>query len=285
MFSPGHILASAFAEHLAEGYCEVFGRRQPDHAPVIRTMAKLAIERIAGSDALYHDAGHTIVVTLVGQAILRGRILREAVTPEDWMHFTLATLLHDVGYLRGVCPGDRREQFVIDAAGELVTPPRGASDAYLAPWHIERGKIFVRHRCTAVEHLDPERLCRAIELTRFPVPEDGDHADTAGEAGLVRAADLIGQLADPDHSRKIASLFHEFSEIGLAAQLGYASPADVAERYPHFFWEKVEPFIGAAIEHLERTVEGRLWVALLYAHVFVEEHARARPGPSRGGNG
>ena len=29
----------------------------------------------------------------------------------------------------------------------MVDAPRGASDAFLAPYHIERGKIFVRHRC------------------------------------------------------------------------------------------------------------------------------------------
>src|SRR5262249_39835377 len=30
--------------------------------------------------------------------------------------------------------------------GNTVTPPRGASDAFLLPHHVERGKIFVRER-------------------------------------------------------------------------------------------------------------------------------------------
>ncbi len=165
--------------------------------------------------------------------------------------------------------------------GGTVAVPRGASDAFLTPYHVDRGKLFVRHRCAAIAGLDVDRLCRAIELTRFPVPEDGDHAETDTEAGLVRAADLIGQLADPDYPRRLGALFAEFQEIGIARQLGYANPADLAERYPGFFWGKVEPYLGPALEHLERTAEGRRWTAHLYAHVFVEEHKRQRPGPAR----
>ena len=66
----------------------------------------MALERIAGTDAVYHDVLHTLFVTDVGQAILRGRVMAQAVSPRDWLHFTAATLLHDIGYLRGVCPGD-----------------------------------------------------------------------------------------------------------------------------------------------------------------------------------
>ena len=36
------------------------------------------------------------------------------------------------------------------------------------------------------------------------------------------------------------------------------------------------------LQSIEKTAEGRLWVAQLYAHVFVEEHARGRLGPERG---
>jgi hypothetical protein len=170
---------------------------------------------------------------------------------------------------------------VIDAAGTMIDAPRGASDAFLAPYHVERGKIFVRHRCSMVPYLDADRIASAIELTRFPIPEDGDHEDTKSEPALVRAADLIGQLGDPNHSRKLNALFYEFAETGLASRFGYSSPADLAEQYPKFFWSKVEPFVGVALEHLERTVGGKQWIAQLYAHVFVEEHRLHRPGPQR----
>jgi hypothetical protein len=189
----------------------VFGRGEPDHAPVLRATAKLALERIAGSDAVYHDLFHTLFVTDVGQAILRGRAMVKPVSPANWLHFTAATLLHDIGYLRGICPGDQVGRYVIDAAGNTVSAPRGSTDAFLAPWHVERSQIFVRHRCACLPELNVKRLCRAIELTRFPVPEDGDYAETDSEAGLVRAADLIGQLADPAYLRKLARIIHRGS--------------------------------------------------------------------------
>jgi hypothetical protein len=225
---------------------------------------------------------HTLFVTDVGQAILKGRAMIKPVSRGDWLHFTAATLLHDIGYLRGICPGDSTGRYVIDAAGTTVTAPRGATDAFLAPWHVERAKIFVRHRCAALPELDVARLCRAIELTRFPVPEGDDHAETDGEAGLVRAADLIGQLADPAYPRKLGALYHELCETGVAERLGCRDPADLAEHYPGFFWSRVEPYVGPALRHLERSAAGRLWVAQLYAHVFVEEYARGRLGPERG---
>ena len=160
--------------------------------------------------------------------------------------------------------------------------PRGASDAGLTAHHVERSKIAVFERFATHEFVDAERVARAIELTRFPVPDDGDHAETATEAGLMRAADLIGQLGDPLYPRKLNALFHEFHEAGLCATLGYADPADLAERYPAFFWSKVEPVIGDAIRALDLTVEGRRWVANLYAHVFAIEHDRRRMGPHPG---
>jgi hypothetical protein len=127
--------------------------------------------------------------------------------------------------------------------------------------------------------IDGERIAGAIELTRFPVPADNDYAATDTEAGLVRAADLIGQLGDPLYPSKLNCLFHEFAEIGVNVKLGYASPADVAERYPRFFWSKVEPFVGDAIRHLELTMDGRRWVAQLYSNVFAIEHRRQHMGP------
>ena len=279
MLNPTEVLADALGNQLAAAYRRAFSGREPRYTEVIAEAAKLILERIGSSDALYHSAEHTAMVALVGQDILRGERLRRDVTAEDWLHFTLATLMHDIGYVRGVCRGDRRDAYVINATGETVSPPRGASDAFLAPWHVERSKIAVRERFENHPFIDSDRICGAIELTRFPVPEDEDYAGTDTEAGLLRAADLIGQLADPFYQRKLNALFHEFEEIGCNAQLGYASPADLADEYPRFFWSKVEPFIGDALGYLELTVEGRQWIANLYSNVFVVEHGRRRIGP------
>jgi hypothetical protein len=279
MINPTELLADALAARLAETYMRAFSRREPRYAEIIAEGAKLVLERIGLSDALYHSAEHTAFVTLVGQDILRGERLRRDVTPEDWLHFTLATLTHDIGYIRGICRDDRPGAYVIEPGGKIVSPPRGASDAFLGPWHVERSKIAVRERFAEHAFIDADRLCGAIELTRFPVPDDEDYVDTDTEAGLLRAADLIGQLADPFYPRKLNALFHELEETGCAARLGYVTPADVADQYPRFFWSKVEPFIGDALEYLELTVEGRQWIANLYCNVFEIEHGRRSMGP------
>src|SRR6185437_9427014 len=106
-------------------------------------------------------------------------------------------------------------------------------------YHVSRSKIFVLDRFASHALVDGARIARSIELTRFPVPDGDDHAETDTEAGLVRAADLIGQLGDPLYPRKLNALFHEFAEIGINEKLGYCSPADMVERYPHFYWSKV----------------------------------------------
>ena len=104
VFEPLVLVIEAFADRLGRNYRAVFGKGEPDHAPIIRATARLALERIAGTDAVYHDVLHTLFVADVGQSILRGRAMAKAVGPSDWLHFTAATLLHDIGYLRASAP-------------------------------------------------------------------------------------------------------------------------------------------------------------------------------------
>jgi len=284
MLNATTLLAEELGTRLSQVFLRTFGGLEPQIAALLDEAARLVVERLATSDALYHDAEHTALVTLVAQDILRGQRLRRNVTPEDWLHFIIAALAHDVGYLRNVCDGDHGDRQVIDAAGTTVILPRGASDAYLAPYHVSRSQMVVRQRLASYPMIDADRLARAIELTRFPVQDDDDHAETDTEAGLLRAADLIGQLGDPLNPRKLNALFHEFAEIGVNQRLGYVTPADVAERYPAFFWSKVEPYIGPAIRYIELTMEGRQSVAHLYSNVFALEHHRQHMGPQLTGN-
>jgi hypothetical protein len=282
VLNPTTLLADALGQSLSQVFLRTFGGQYPQVAALLDEAGRLVMERLAISDALYHNAEHTAMVTLVAQDILRGMRLRRTVSAEDWLHFIVSALTHDVGYVRGVCRGDDARQQVIDAAGGKISMPRGASDAFLSPYHVERSKIAVRERFSAHPLIDPERIARAIELTRFPVPDDGDHVETDTEAGLLRAADLIGQLGDPFYLRKLNALFHEFGETGVNAKLGYESPADLAERYPRFFWSKVKPYLDHALLHLDMTIEGRQWIAQLYSHVFAIEHHLPSMGPQAG---
>ena len=282
MLNTTSIVAEAVGEKLATTYRHYFGAREAHFATLLDAGARLLIERIATSDALYHDVEHTVLVTLVGQDILRGKLLYQPVQPDEWLHVMFALLCHDIGYVRGVCAADDEDSVVVDEEGGRLPLPRGVSDAYLAPYHVTRGKIFVRERCVDSEFLDGERLARAIELTRFPVPDGEDHRETGTEPGLVRAADLIGQLADPRYPQKLNALFYEFQETGTAKALGYSSPADLVDAYPKFYWATVEPYIGDAVRYLNLTSEGKQWVANLYSHVFAVEHRKPVRGPQAG---
>ena len=76
------------------------------------------------------------------------------------------------GMVRGVCEGDTEDSFIIIEAGDRCTPPRGASDAVLAPYHIDRAKIYAHQRFASSKFINEERIVEAIEMTRFPVPND-----------------------------------------------------------------------------------------------------------------
>jgi hypothetical protein len=278
MFNPIQVVIEAFVEQLQARYGQTYGTLEPSYPGIVGFIARLAMENIANSDAPYHDMNHTIMVTLVGQEILRGKHISEGgVTPRDWLHFIISLLCHDIGYVRGVCRGDRQGKYVCDAGGHLISLPHGATDASLTPYHVTRSKLFVRERFGKVSliPIDTMQIEANIEHTRFPVPEDEQHKSTADYPGLVRAADLIGQLADVNYLRKIPALFAEFRETGISEKLGFADPEDLRSAYPGFFWKAVNPYIADALAYLRLTQEGKFWIASLYSHVFSEEHRAA----------
>ncbi|ETX08347.1 MAG: metal-dependent phosphohydrolase [Candidatus Entotheonella gemina] len=273
MFNPTEILIEAFGERLEAAYWHTYGHLEPSYAGILAWAGHMALESIANSDALYHDVEHTIMVTLVGQEMLKGKHLREGgVTPRDWLHFIISLLCHDIGYVRGVCRADNDGAYTTGTERGMITLPPGATDASLTPYHIDRGKLFIRERFGGHQLIDAEVIAANIERTRFPVPDDSDHQGTDDYPGLVRAADLIGQLADPYHLRKFPALFYEFAETGTNERLGYKNPADLRDDYPAFYWNVVSRYIQKGLCHLRMTQEGKQWIANLYAHVFTVEH-------------
>ena len=168
-----------------------------DEAERLGALARTTIECIARSDALYHTYEHTMLVSMVGRDILRGRTLAHTVQPEDYIHLIVACLLHDIGFVRGVLSGDTKTEFVIDKNGRTVTLPRGASDASLAAHHVDRSKLFVFERLGKSTTIDAARVAAAIELTRFPPSPTSNSDQTGLEPRLVQAADLMGSLEIP----------------------------------------------------------------------------------------
>ena len=61
-----------------------FGSRQRISSRRCRRSPRIAIECIGNSDALYHNVEHTMLVTLAGHDILRGRALHTHMPVEDY---------------------------------------------------------------------------------------------------------------------------------------------------------------------------------------------------------
>ncbi len=271
MFNPTEILIDEFVSQLQMGYQRTYGRWHADYAEIIGWAGTMAMENIANSDALYHNVEHSMLVTLVGQEILRGKHIKEGgVKPEDWLHFMISLVCHDIGYVKGVCRGDGNGRYAT-GRGSFVELPAGASDASLTPYHVDRAKLFIKERFSGHTLINPEVIARNIELTRFPVPKSDDHQDTLGFPGLLRAADLIGQLSDPRYLKKIGALFYEFEETGVNKMLGYNNPGDLRRNYPKFYWKNVYPYIKDAIGYLSLTLQGKEIIAHLYSNVFMME--------------
>lgn len=274
MITTAHLASRALGDYLAAELQSTFGSSQTPLAERVGAAARLALECLGNSDALYHDLEHTLLVTQVGLDILRGKTLLEFTSPEDWAHLLAACLFHDIGYVRGVLKGDCPVKgYIIDGAGHRIVLPRGASDAALTAYHVDRSKLFVAARFGQSKILDADRVMRAIEQTRFPAKPSDPDSRLDREACLVRAADLIGQMGDLLYLRKANALFQEFEEAGTNATLGYTSPADLVERYPEFFWQSVSSHLGSALKYLEVTVSGRQWIAGLQSNVFRAERS------------
>jgi hypothetical protein len=272
MITVPELAAEALGSLLGTEMRRTFGSAHARLTELVPSVARMALECIGNSDALYHNVEHTMLVTLAGHDILRGRALLARGTPDDWAHVLVACLMHDIGFVRGLLPGDDAHGYVADAGGRKVALERGASDA-LMPHHVDRSKLFVLERIGDIDGLDAPRIAAAIEFTRFPVLTPAADAEANEDGALLRAADLIGQFGDPHYLRKANALWREFEETGLNQQLGYTSPADVVEQYPQFYWNSVAPHVQTAIRYLEVTASGRQWLANLYSNVFRAERA------------
>ncbi|KAB8321212.1 metal-dependent phosphohydrolase [Tolypothrix campylonemoides VB511288] len=282
MFNATEILIDAFVAQIREGYRRTYGCLKNDYQDIIAWAGNMALENIANSDALYHNVEHSILVTLVGQEILRGKHIREGgVSSEDWLHFLISLVCHDIGYVKGVCRQDREDEglYATGKDGKMIPLPPGASDASLTPYHVDRAKLFIDERFGGHKLIDSQVIKSNIELTRFPVPAAEDHQDTNNFAGLVRAADLIGQLSDPRYLKKITSLFYEFEETGTNRVLGYQTPGDLRKNYAKFYWNVVYPYIKDALRYISLTQQGKQIIANLYSNVFVVEHEKPQEEP------
>ncbi len=275
MLNTQKLIIEPFVQEVKFTYQRTYGQVKPDLSGILEWSGHLALENIANCDTLYHNVEHTIMVVLAGQEILRGKHLIEGgVKPRDWLHYIMALLCHDIGYVKGICRRDRDGEYATGVGDETVKLPPGGSSAVLAPYHVDRAQHFIRERFggSLLADVDAEIIVSFIEMTRFPVPDEDAYKDTRNYAGLMRAADFIGQLGDPGYLRKIPALYYEFEEIGANERIGYKSPEDMRKNYAKFYWNVVNPYIRDGLNYLRVTQEGKQWISNLYSHVFSIEH-------------
>jgi hypothetical protein len=280
MITVPEMAAETLGSYLAEHMTRRFGTSDARLTEFIPSAARLALDCIGNSDALYHNVEHTMLVTLAGYDIMKGRALLRPTSASDFAHLLVACLFHDIGYVRGILAGDSADSYVIDGNGGKTKLARGSSDAALMPYHIERAKLYVMDRIGHSKILDATRIARAIEYTRLKSPSEPEDEDNE-EGMLVRAADMIGQLGDPHYLRKANALYYEFEEVGMNRQLGYTSPADLTDRYPQYYWDSISPHVQTAIRYLNFTSSGRRWIANLYSNVYRAERELSLTGPQR----
>src|SRR5438874_5211757 len=162
MMTVPELASEALGTFLSSFMRQRFGSSHTRLTEVVPSLARLALECIGNSDALYHNVEHTMLVTLAGHEIFKGRALLKPSTPADYSNFIVACLAHDIGYVRGLLKGDDDHSYVVDATGRKVSLPRGSSDAALAPYHVERSRLFVLERLATVGEVDSARIARAI---------------------------------------------------------------------------------------------------------------------------
>lgn len=282
MFDAQRLVTEAFVDHMIDAFRRAFPNSYPQLEGALEHACRSSLETLANTDAAYHNTNHTLLVTDVGQTILFGRIISQGdLTPEDWLHAIVAMLFHDIGYVRGSLKDDRSGDYLLNKDGQRLKPAPGATDACLTPYHVDRSRLYIEQRFATENLLDVSIISDYIEMTRFPVPDDAFYQRVGDLAGLVRAADLIGQLADPCYLQKLSLLYAEFCETGDAERMGYQNAGHLRSTYPAFFYQKVSPYITEGIRHLRKTHAGKAWIAQLYAHVFTEQHQEQSFGPER----
>jgi hypothetical protein len=78
------LAAEALGSFLTTHMRRRFGSTDDNLIEALESAARLALECIGNSDALYHNVEHTMLVTLVGYDIMKGRSLLTSTSASDY---------------------------------------------------------------------------------------------------------------------------------------------------------------------------------------------------------
>ena len=82
--------AKRLGNFLAKDFRGIFGTAHDDLAERLSSLARITMECLGRSDALYHNFEHTWLVTMVGRDILQGLTLSRRIEPSDYSHLIVA---------------------------------------------------------------------------------------------------------------------------------------------------------------------------------------------------
>src|ERR1700730_2763155 len=103
-----------------------------------------------------------------------------------------------------------------------------------------------------------------LEIAAFSMQQE-----FRGPSSSLGSQYLLNQM--PKMTKKVRSQGYEFDEVGMTKQLGFASPADLMDLYPQFYFKSLSAHLQTAIRYLNVTSSGRRWIASLYSNVFRAE--------------
>tara|TARA_A100001037_G_C15133421_1_gene629840 strand:- start:470 stop:1813 length:1344 start_codon:yes stop_codon:yes gene_type:complete len=272
---------SQYIETVEEHFSSMFPNVETDTAIYVDTIDTIhrAIPILGRSNAAYHDIEHTFYVFSCGLEIIRGKhIIEGNISLEDWCHFVIGLLLHDVGYIRNILESDNDKIQTIDMDGKTIKLTDEDTDAVLTNYHVFRGQAFAKQFLINYKTIDLDKINKLIAGTTFPIPEDFSPEEFAH---LVQAADLIGQMGELYYTSKIAALYDEFKENKTTEKLNLNSPADLLSTYPSFFWHVVHPNVKDVFKYLEAHEAGKLWLTSLVNQVFAQENISILGGKSK----
>ncbi|MCC6211960.1 MAG: hypothetical protein IT513_13050 [Burkholderiales bacterium] len=245
----------------------VFGARYPgaDLSPLARAFddVNLLFEgRYPGylpCDTLYHDARHTLDMTLAMARLIDGH---------DRVHPGTATLgarravlgvvialLHDSGYMR------------------RSSEAQVANGAVFTKVHVSRSADFLARYLPAIGYAaEADLAARLVHFTGYEMDVDDIRVEDPKDRMLghmVGSADLIGQMSDRMYLEKCREFLYEEFVLGSIARetlpdgrevVRYSSPEDLIYKTPGFYEyvarDRINRKLGAADRYAEAHFDG-----------------------------
>jgi len=96
------VLVEDCRNKLIKGFHKSYGYSNAKYLEIIYWVCENFLHLYSTSDCLYHDIHRACCIALIGQDLIHGKHVMEGlVSTEDWLHFIIALICHDIGYVGG----------------------------------------------------------------------------------------------------------------------------------------------------------------------------------------